>query len=105
MDASKLAELKAQHPEGKALSVEVRGHGIEVFIRPPARAEYRRFRTAAFDERKRADSGETLVRSVIVYPDATALDAMLEKFPGLVETFLERVLELAGAGAKVEQEG
>ena len=93
MDKAKLDELKDIHPEGRGVKAE----GYSVFVRPPTRGEWQRFRQEGMDDRKRADSVERLFRACCVYPDKVAVDAMLEKKPGLAETF--EVLNLAaGAG-------
>lgn len=94
MDERIIDEVKQKHGE-----VFLVAHaGREFLFRRATRGEWKRFRTAIFDERKRADALEQLVRSVIVHPSAEDFDAMLEKFPALGETIGEQVTEVAGGG-------
>ena len=68
MDEKIIETAKEKH--GEVFSVAHAGR--EFLFRRATRPEYKRFRAALFDDRKRADALELLVRSVIVHPDAAA---------------------------------
>jgi hypothetical protein len=99
IDADTIEKLKAEHGEIHLL----RASGVEVVVKAPGRAQWKRFRAYVADERRRPDAVETLLRDCVVHPDAAALDAILEKRPGLAETFGNQVVELAGASGEAEK--
>lgn len=105
MDTEKLAEAKAQYPEGQEVRATVRGKEYVALIRPPTRAEFKRFRAMTWDERKRADAQETLIRSCIAYPGPEEVDAMFNAAPALADRWAEVAMELAGAPGKDTSEG
>ncbi len=105
-----LATLKEKHKRVVMLvapAPDVSGEtdlgGETIAVVPPSRAQWRRFRVVGQDEVKRVDALEMLLRDCLVYPEAAAFEALLEARPGLVETFGEQVLELAGAGVRIEK--
>jgi hypothetical protein len=99
IDEATVEKLKAEHGELHLL----RASGAEVVVKPPSRAQWKRFRAYVADERRRPDAVESLLRDCVVYPDAAALDGILEKRPGLAETFGNQVVELAGASGEAEK--
>lgn len=98
LDASLVDRLKAEHGEVYL----VRAAGAEVVVRPPRRAEYRRFRALVMDESRRADALERLVRDCTVHPAPEELDDLLERKPALAEVVGAKLLELAGAQEEAE---
>jgi hypothetical protein len=99
IDPTIAAELKGKHPGAVALTAA----GETVAVVAPTRPQWKRFRSTAVDEKRRPEALEQLLRDCLVYPDQAALTAILERKPGLAETFGAEVLELAGAGAEVEK--
>lgn len=97
IDEAKRQEILAKHPEAEVLTVGVH----EIVVRVPGRAEYRRFKTLALDERRRVDAAETLVRDCCLYPDGNWLNDLLERQPALAEVFGGKLLELAGMSQEV----
>lgn len=88
-----LDQAKATHGEVFRLDHDE----ASVLVRPPKRAEYRKFKaTILGNQAAAADALETLLREVVVYPAPEAFDAMLDRWPGLSETFGQKVLEIAG---------
>lgn len=69
----------------------------EVLVRAPKRGEWKRFKSAAINEKQRADATENLVRSCVVYPPEAEFSALLERFPALADSLGEIVVDLAGA--------
>lgn len=97
-DKETIERLKAEY--GEVYLVEVGEAGV--IVRPPTRAEYRRFRALAIDEKKRADAVERLVRDCVLWPDADGLDELLERRPALTEVIGGELLKLAGFAEEVE---
>lgn len=88
----KLEELELKHSEVKVVST-VLG---DVALRGPTRGEYKLFRKAYHDDKKKPDATESMVRQCVVFPDSTEFAAMLDKKPGIADKCVEAVLELAG---------
>lgn len=77
--------------------------GVEVIVAPPDRATFSRFRDQLLDDKKRGRAFEGLVKACLLYPSPAELDAQLERKPALVMTFAEKLSEMAGSGAVVEE--
>ena len=101
IDPQVFEQLKEKHPRAVSLTAG----GDTIAVAPPTRPQWRRFKAAAADERKRPDALELILRDCLLYPDPQAFESMIEKRPALVEVFAEQVLELAGAGLEVEKNG
>ncbi len=97
-DERTIERLKAEHGEVYLLEAA----GVAVVARPPSRAEYRRFRARALDEKNRADALEALTRACVVWPEQAEFDTLLEQKPALAEVFGAKLLELAGAVEEAE---
>lgn len=57
----------------------------EVVYRKPKRAEYKMFRRNASNEQAKSEAQEILARQLVVYPELSAFDALLEDYPGIPE--------------------
>lgn len=99
MTPEKIEELKAKYGELHVLEHQ----GNEVIVTAPNRPTWKRFRSQILDDRKHDIALEELVRACVVYPDRATFDALLDKKPGLVETFGKAVTELAGSGGNPEK--
>lgn len=88
-----LEELRTKHGQVWVL----RALDEHVVVRRPTRAEYKRFRALASDEDRRADAPEALLRNCVVWPDPTALEALLERYPAMGDTFAVELLKIAGS--------
>ena len=99
IDPKIVEELKEKH--GANLHI-VTAQGVEVVVKVPSKAAYRRFRQSSRDEKRRDDATETLLRDCVVYPDAQTLNSEIEKRPAIVDTFAAEVLELAGLVKEAE---
>jgi hypothetical protein len=73
--------------------------------RNPTRAEWKRFMSYNRDDKKKDDAFEVLLFDCRVFPDAPALEAMLDLKPGLIESFGKVLSEMAGltGGAEVKK--
>ena len=89
----KIDSLKSQHGE----VYELESTGYFLYVRKPSRPEYQRFRDQMMDENRRGRSIELLLKAVVVSPDATGVEAMIDDRPGCVDTFGEMILEIAGS--------
>ena len=94
-----VAELKSKH--GEVYLLEHLGEAVVVMR--PTRPLVKRFRSQMADQNKRADALEYLVTDCIVWPDRKAVQAMLDRLPGLVETFGDAVLDLTGVDKNIEK--
>lgn len=92
-----IQKLKAEHGDDLYI-LEACGH--EVVVRAPSRPEWKRFRAAQADPAKRIDAQEQLLRGCCVAPGSGDLSALLEKRPGLAETFGIELTEIAGLAEK-----
>ena len=84
--------LREKHGEIAAVNTK---RGVAAF-RSPTRAEYARYNSLIFDEKKRPNAFEALVSTCVVKPDAKTFQTWLDSSPGITETCLNIVLELAG---------
>jgi hypothetical protein len=104
IDKSKLSEIvakaKADNPNAELHLLTVEDD--QVIVRVPSGAAYQFFKDMASDDKKKTRALEELTRSCVVYPDATAFDALLERRPGLGTSFGGKLVELAGVVEEVE---
>ena len=102
IDAATLADLKAKHGDIVHLKRAVDEEQFEAVFRYPTRVEYRKFKTEAGDEETKVTALETLVIACCVHPDGPAFSAMLDRRPGLIDSFGNGLARKAGLGeAKV----
>ncbi len=99
MDQKVIEELKAQHGEIHQLSYA----GVDVIVRAPSRAAWKRYRALMSDAARRADSFEVLLRDCLLHPSLQELDGILDRRPGLAETFGAELVEIAGLGKEAEK--
>jgi hypothetical protein len=95
----KLLDLKSRHGDDIHL---LSAAGEHVVATVPSSAQFQQFKDYAADDRKRTRALETLTRACVVYPDAIAMDVLLERRPGLATSFGSKLVELAGAVEDVE---
>jgi len=88
------AELKRKHGDDLHL---LTASEEQVIARTPSQAEYQRYLDHVNEKTKRTHAHENLTRSCVVYPDHAELDALLERKPGLMTTFGDKLTELAGS--------
>jgi hypothetical protein len=85
-------KLAAQHGEVAAVKTKC---GVAAF-RSPTDAEYGRYNALLFDEKTRANAFKALVKTCVVKPSRETFEGWVAKSPGIVQTCLNAVLELAG---------
>lgn len=115
LDYEKILEL--EESLGSDLeTVETQGRVVEgvpvvVAIRPPSKAEYKRFQSILRMEPekspKRGDAIDQLAKACIVYPekDSDALAALLEAFPGTLNSVVPVAMRLAELASTAEKKG
>lgn len=91
-------ELKNKH--GDVYALEARGE--TVLARRPTQAEFDQFLAYMADEDRRAKAPSTLFHACCVHPDASAVDAMLQRMPGLSFTFGQEIAKIGGVTREVE---
>lgn len=103
---AKLADLKAKHGTIWVAEVGERGEdgatedGV-VAYRRPTRLEFRAFKANRADDEKAKIAEELLCKSAVVYPDAVAFDALLDKLPALAQVLAQQIVA-AGGGVPLE---
>ena len=93
LTSEQVQEFEAKH--GRIAHVRGKDGAWECVFRKPKRAEYKRFRALAVSDSK-AEAQEWLALATCVYPDATALEALLDNYPGIPEAAAGKLTELAG---------
>lgn len=93
-----IEELTEKHGEIKTVETVL---GMAVF-RGPTRGEYKKFRAAIHDPRKRPDAIEALVRDCVVHPSPEVFDSWCDKKPAIPEMCSDAVMILAGATDEAE---
>lgn len=91
-------KLKTTHGEIVAVSTK---QGVAAF-RSPTDAEYGRYNAFLFNEKTRASAFKELVKLCVVHPDRATFEGWLAKSPGIVQTCLESVLNLAGVDTEAQ---
>lgn len=97
-------------------TVETQGRVVEgvpvvVAVRPPSKAEYKRFqaifRVEPEKSPKRGDAIDQLAKACIVYPekDSAAFAALLEHFPGTLSSVVPVATRLAELSSTAEKKG
>lgn len=93
-DAEAIATAEAKHGrQGKKIAVILTDMGA-VIVKRPHHVAYKAF--TDLEEIKSADL-DKLIRPCVVYPDASALDKILEELPGTLNRCADAVCYLAGA--------
>jgi hypothetical protein len=99
-----LNRLRAAHPASVDLTVLTAPSGESVVVRNVTRAEWNRFRTkTAADDRKRFDLSEQLLFSCIVHPEKLEVESMLDRRPGLTETWFNGLMDVVGLARDLEK--
>lgn len=57
-----------------------------VIFKKPTRGQFKMFGEKGQREKGKMDAVEEFARSVVVFPDASALNALLDEYPGLMAT-------------------
>ena len=87
-----IAEITSKHPGSQHFRSK-RGKW-ECILRPPKRAEYKRFKHQTHNPATAADAQEMLVRQCVVYPDRVVFDALLEEYPAIPEALSKPLLDM-----------
>lgn len=89
MDEGTLATLKAQH--GMVFRYTIDGQTL--LFRRAKRADYRRFKTEAMDEKRRPFATENLAAACLLQPDSDTYEALLERYPAVPERVASDLLD------------
>jgi hypothetical protein len=90
-----LEDLRAKHGDLYMVETEI---GPVVF-RGANRVEYRQWKSARDDDAKKFAADEILSRACVVYPDAAAFEAMLDKLPALAGILQGEIIQVSGGAA------
>lgn len=78
-------KLREQH--GDVWTIEVNDVGdakTKVYYTRPKKAQYDRFTSFVMDKSRMSDGVKQLARDVIVHPKGDALEALIERLPGIL---------------------
>ena len=104
LDDKQIEALKAQH--GSAIHIYIPADAyddeIEIVVKRPPRAEYKRFRAMLFDEAQKPDALETLALACVIYPSVADFKNMLIDRPALGDTVGRKCSEAAGGGGEAQ---
>jgi hypothetical protein len=103
LDQKKIDELKAAHPGAKLHQLTPEGHDAVFVVKPPTRAQWKRFRTESQDTAKRATAIETLCLDCVVHPPRAEFEQLLERLPGMAASLAGEIAEIAGTVEKFEK--
>jgi len=101
IDPKIIDDLKAKHPGAKLHRLA--HSGAEIIVKPPGEAEYRKFKAKTKNDRLVAAAGEGLIYDCLVFPEAAVLATMIGERPGLVDTFTNALVDLAGLAKECEE--
>lgn len=100
LNQEQIDKLKAAHPGVELYALTASSadgaRSVSVIAKVPDRTRWMRFKEQASDKNRKALATESLVRDCVVYPVAAELDSVIEKRPGLVESFGAEIAALAG---------
>jgi hypothetical protein len=98
---TELEKARKTHPHAEVIEC-----GSDWIVgRPPTRAEWKRFMSYNRDDKKKDDAFEVLLFDCRIFPEAAALESLLDLKPGLIESFGKILTEMAGltGGAEVKK--
>lgn len=103
LNEQQVADLRAKYGKVFELTVGEKENARTIVVRKPNRIEWKRFKSQARDDAKQDDAGLNLVKTVLLHPSADELDAFIEEFPGLEDSFGVAIIELIQLREKVEK--
>jgi hypothetical protein len=100
---TQIEDLKLKHGEIHLLEHPVYADAV-VIARRPSKMDYDRFVSEASDDRKNVKTKalETFVKRAIVHPERTQVDKLIERYPGLVAGYGDKLLEMVAVDQRVE---
>lgn len=103
MDQATIDSLKTKYGDIWQLKASLdNSDECVILVRKPSRAAYDQYRSNLFDEDRRRFAFQNLLLECVVYPDRGQMDEVLDKLPGLCETFGPECAKLAGNTRAVE---
>lgn len=104
LDQKTIDELKAQH--GSAIHIHIPANEyddeIDIVVKRPPRAEYKRFRAMLFDDAQKPEALETLACACVIYPEPAEFKKLLIDRPALAEKVGGKCSEAAGGGGEAQ---
>jgi len=101
MDAATIEKTKAEHPNVEILHLTAKD-GSEVLAKIPQKKEMDMFRDLASSDKTKSRSPERLLRACVLHPVQEELGMLLDRRPGLVESWVGKLLEAAGITEEAE---
>ena len=99
--------LKAKDSRVKKFSVKLSDGKQDVVLRPPSWHEYSMWRQMIrnSDERKSASANRQLLLCCTVWPDPKGSDyqPLVDRYPGIADNLTNKIGEMAGLTAEVEE--
>jgi hypothetical protein len=99
LEQNAIDELKRRHGTLREWTCS----GETVIVREPTKIAYDKFRDWQDDPIRKGSACEAFVTDCVVYPDASGVMGMLERKPGLADTFAIKLSILAGNTRDVQE--
>jgi len=90
-DEAKVQKLRAEHGE----VFELTEGGETILARRPTRADWRKFKAARADDKKKIVALEEVFEACLLLPELDEFDRVLERKPALADTFGQLLIEIA----------
>lgn len=104
LDEKAVEDLKAKH--GSAIRIYIPetkfDEEIEIFVKKPSRAEYKRFRAMLVNVEEKADALETLALACVIHPEPADFKKMLNDRPALADKVGGQLSDFCGGGGEAE---
>lgn len=97
--ADVVADLKARFPERPLITLTAHGHTVVATV--PNLAQQEQYEAQVLDKARCGTAMEDLLRACIVYPAREELAAMLDRQPGLVESWYKPLRIQAGGEDRI----
>lgn len=91
-----IAKLKEANPGAELHTIENDTVGVEVVVKVPSDAEWRRFRSQQSDDQQKSIALRGLVLACVKYPPTDQFSAAVAAHPGIVETIGSKLVDIAG---------
>jgi len=104
LDPKVIDELKSKH--GSAVHIHIPADDfddeLDIVVKRPPRAEWKRFRTMLFNDEQKPEALETLACACVIYPEAADFKKLLVDRPALAEKVGGQCSDLAGGGGEAQ---
>lgn len=102
IEQAAIDQVKLENPDKELHKITSKGN--EIIVRCPTQPEYQRFVQLAGEPKTKYAALAGLVRSCTIHPKGSELEKLISIQPGVVVTFANKLLEIAGVEEEAEAE-